>query len=102
MLPKILEGPVGHVVGSGELERLEVRLACDDDRVTARAECGHDDFGHSHPGLRRHQGGQRFVLDLLESTSWSASGRVFVGQQPPFPREPLRVLCIATQHPYLQ
>ena len=32
----------------------------------------------------------------------SASGRIAVGEQPPAAGEPLRVLCIATEHPHLQ
>ena len=102
LLPQILERLVAHLLGVGELERLDVRLARDDECVTTGAEGGGHDFRHADSRLRRHQGGQRFVLDLLQPAGWSASRRILVRKKAPLSCEPLGVLSIATQHAHLQ
>ena len=66
------------------------------------AEGGGHDFRHADSRLRRHQGGQRLVLDLLQPAGWSASRRILVGEKAPPSCEPLGVLRIATEHAHLQ
>ena len=88
-------------VGLDELERLDVRLAGHEQRVAVRAEGGGHDLGHPDPGLRGHERRQRLVLDLLQPADRGAPGRIPVGQEPPAPGEPLRVLRVAAEdaHP---
>ena len=89
---------VAHLIGRDRLERVDVRLACDDQCVAVGAEGRDHDFGNSNAGLCRHQGGERLVLDLLQSTGGGASRGILVREQPPLPRESLRVLRIAAEH----
>ena len=93
---------VAHLVGARELERLDVGLARDHERVAVRAEGGDDDLGYADTGLRGHEERERLVLDLLQAADGRASRRVAVGEEPPAPSEPLRVLRVAAEHAYLE
>ena len=96
--PQVFEDLVTHVVGRRQLERLDVRLARDDECVVLRAESDGDHLGNANAGLCRHQRCERFVLDLLESTDGCAARRITVGEEPPAARQPLRVLSVSTEH----
>ena len=99
---QLLEQLVAHLLGARQLERLDVGLARDQQRVALGAEAGRDHFGHAHAGLRGHQRRQRLVLDLLEPSDGRAPRRVAVGEQPPATRQPLGVLRVSTEHAHLQ
>jgi hypothetical protein len=100
--PQLLERPVAHLIGPRKLEWVHVRLASNHERVAIRTEgCDHD-FGNPNAGLGRHEGGQRLVLDLLQSTGGGASRGILVRKKSPVPGEALRVLRIPTEHPDLQ
>ena len=75
--PELLERLVAHLIGARELERLDVRLPGDQQRVAVGAEADRDDFGHPDTGLRGHQRRERLVLDLLAAArpARSAAGR---------------------------
>ena len=71
---EVLERLVAHLSGLDELERLDVRLARDHERVALGAEPDGDDLGHPDAGLRGHQRRQRLVLDLLEPPDGALRG----------------------------
>ena len=58
--------------------------------------------GTRTPACAAMKSRQRLVLDLLEAPDRRASRRIAVGEQPPAPGEPLRVLRVAAEHAYLQ
>ena len=53
--------------------------------------------GTRTPGSSGDQCHERLVLDLLEPADRDASGRVAIGERPPAPRDPLRVLGVPAQ-----
>ena len=53
LTPQVDDGRVGHVIRVCELERVDVRLAGDHQRVAVGAECGADHLRHPHPRLSR-------------------------------------------------
>ena len=97
-LAELIEQFVAHLIVAIGLERRSVRLARHDQSVAVRAECRDHDCGYSDSGLCCHQGGKGLVLDLLESTNWSASRWILVREQPPLARQSLCVLRVAAEH----
>ena len=102
LIPQILERLVTDFVGARELERLGVRLPSRNDSVAVRAQGSRDDLWHPDSRMCRHQGRQGFVLDLLQTSVRDASRRIAVGERAPAAGQALSVLCIATEHAYLQ
>jgi hypothetical protein len=102
LLPEGCECLVAHLVRGGPLERLDVRLTRDHERVSVGPERSRDHLGHSNSRLRGHQRRQRLVLDLLQAPIRHAPRRIAVGQRTPAAGEPLGVLRIAAEHPHLQ
>ena len=102
LLHQALEHVVGHLLRREALERREVGLARDHQRVAGGPESRGDDFGHPHPGLCGEEGGQGFVLDLLQPPHRHAPRRVAVGEGAPAAGQPLGVLRVPAQHPHLQ
>ena len=100
--PQIDEHLVAHVIGARELQGSAVRLASDQECVAFGAERGDDDLGHPDAGLRGREERESLVLDLLEAPDRRASRRIAVGEEPPAPGEPLRVLRVAAEHPHLE
>ena len=99
---QLQEQRVAHLVGARELQRGQIGLASDQQRVAVGAEAGGNHIGHANAGLRGHQRRQRLVLHLLEPTDGCAPRRIAVSEKPPATRDALRVLCVSAQHAYLQ
>ena len=66
LAPELPEQLVAHRVRRPILERPDVGLARDDQRVAVRAQGGGDDPRRRDSGLRGHQGGQCLMLDLFQ------------------------------------
>jgi hypothetical protein len=102
LIPQLLERFVVHVVRLEALERVDVRLPCDDECIPARSERGGDDFRDPHSRLRSEQCRQCLVLDLVQPPDSNAPRRIAVGKRAPTAGEPLSVLRIATEHAHTQ
>ena len=99
---QLQEQLVADLIGARELQRLEVGLAGDQQRVVVGAEARRDHLRHAHTRLRGHQRRHRLVLDLFEPSDGCAPWRIAVGEQAPPTREALSVLCVSPQHTHLQ
>jgi hypothetical protein len=93
---------VAHLVGPRELQRREIGLVGDQQRVAVGAEARGDHLRHAHTRLRGHQRRDRLVLDLFEAPDGCAPWWIAVGEQAPPTREALGVLCVSPQDPHLQ
>ena len=93
---------VAHLLGPRVLQRREIGLEGDQQRVAVGADARGDHPRHAHTGLRGHQRRDRLVLDLFEASDGCAPGWVAVGEKAPATREALRVLCVSAQDADLQ
>src|SRR5262245_8243467 len=100
--PELLKRRITHVLGAGHFERVPFSLLRYEDRVLLGANSDSDYCGYSYAGLSRHQGRNGLVLDLLDATHGSTSGRIAVREQLPVPRKPLRVLSVSSEYAYLE
>jgi hypothetical protein len=99
---ELLQELITHLIGGRELERVNLRLARDQQCVPFWSETDGDDLRDPDAGLRRHQCRQRLMLDLLEPPEGRASRRVAIGEEPPAASRALGVLSVAPQHAHLQ
>ena len=58
--------------------------------------------GTRTPACAAMRSRQGLVLDLFQAADGRASRRIAVGEEPPAPSEPLRVLRVAAEHAYLE
>ena len=100
LLPQLVEQVIGHLLRRHVLERLDVGLTRDDQRVAPQPLGRDDHLGHANAGPGGHHRRERLVLDLLDAADGHALPRVAVGERAPTPREPLGVLRVAPEHPY--
>ena len=100
--PQLLEDLVAHLIGAGELEWRDIRLARGQDGVVVGAEADRDHFRYPDTGLAGHQRRERLVFDLLQPSDGGALREVSVGEQAPATGEPLGVLRVPAKYAYLQ
>jgi len=93
---------VARAVGRQALERLDVGLEGDDERVAVRAKRSGYDVGDVDSGLARQRRRQRLVLDLLEPAYAHASRWIPIGERAPQPGYPLGVLRIPSENAHPQ
>ena len=89
---------IAYVIRAGSLERLDIRLPRDDERVSVGTECSRHHLGHPHTRLGGHECRERLVLDLLQSSIRHAPRRIPIGHRAPAAGESLRVLCVMAEH----
>ena len=99
---QFLERLVGHLIGAGELERLDIRLERRDEGVSVGPETDRCDLGNPDTGLRRSKDRQRLVFDLLQPPDRCAARWVSICEEPPPTSQPLGVLSVAPQDTHLQ
>ena len=101
LLPQLVEQrDRSRCPGRHVLERLDVGLARDDQRVAPQPlGVAITTSGTRTPALRGHHRRERLVLDLLDAADGHALPRVAVGERAPAPRDPLGVLRVAPEHP---
>ena len=99
---QFLERLVGHLIGAGQLERLDIRLERGDEGVSVGPETDRCDLGNPDTGLRRNKDRQRLVFDLLQPPDRRTARWVSICEEPPPTSQPLGVLCVAPEDTHLQ